>query len=155
MKLPGMAGSTVQFRFEYTQDVLATCADVRPTSTVCGVAIDNFVVKSVRAVAPPTVNLVVTPSLTRAPSGGYVATINIRNAGSAAANNVRLSSVTLGSAASTTAMPNLGTIAPGATATAVVQFPASAGAPGSATVLRVNGLYDGGTITGSFRVTLP
>jgi hypothetical protein len=155
MKLPGMAGSTVQFRFEYTQDAFATCADVRPTSTVCGVAIDNFVVKSVRAVAPPTVNLLVTQSLTRATSGEYVATIDVRNAGSAAANNVRLSSVTLGNAASTTAMPNLGTIAPGATASAVVRFRASAGASGSATVLRVNGLYDGGTITGSVRVTLP
>jgi hypothetical protein len=155
MQLPGMAGSTVQFRFEYTQDSIGTCTDVRPASTVCGVAVDNFKVQSVRAVTPPTVNLVVTHSLTRATSGEYVATINVRNAGSAAANNVRLSSVTLGSTASTTATPNLGTIAPGATASAVVRFPASAGAPGSATVLRVNGLYDGGTIAGSFRVTLP
>ena len=42
MKLPGMAGTKVQFRFEFTQDSLATCADVWPGHT-CGVAVDNFV----------------------------------------------------------------------------------------------------------------
>jgi hypothetical protein len=49
MKLPGMAGSVVQFRFEYTQDILLTCADVRPGRT-CGVSVDNIVVRSVQAV---------------------------------------------------------------------------------------------------------
>jgi hypothetical protein len=51
LKLPGMAGSTIQFRFEFTQDGIATCADVRPGHT-CGVSIDNFVVRSVRLVKP-------------------------------------------------------------------------------------------------------
>jgi hypothetical protein len=46
MRLPGMAGSTAQFRFEYTQDAFATCADVRPGHT-CGVQVDNIVVRSV------------------------------------------------------------------------------------------------------------
>ena len=51
MRLPGMAGSTVQLRFEYTQDAVAICSDVRPGHT-CGVAVDNIVVKSVKSVVP-------------------------------------------------------------------------------------------------------
>ena len=49
MRLPGMAGSTAQLRFEFTQDAIATCADVRP-GHACGVAFDNLVVSSVRSV---------------------------------------------------------------------------------------------------------
>ena len=49
MRLPGMQGSTVQLRFEYTQDSFGTCADLR--SGPCGVAVDNIVVKS-HALAP-------------------------------------------------------------------------------------------------------
>ncbi len=48
MKLPGMAGSRAQLRFEYTQDTNSTCADVRPGHT-CGVLVDNVVVSSVVA----------------------------------------------------------------------------------------------------------
>jgi len=46
MKLPGMAGRRAQLRFEYTQDSLGTCADVRPASR-CGVGIDNVTITSV------------------------------------------------------------------------------------------------------------
>jgi hypothetical protein len=55
MRLPGMAGSTVQLRFEYTQDGSATCADTpHPPAPgqVCGVSFDNVVVKSVESVVP-------------------------------------------------------------------------------------------------------
>ena len=51
LRLPGMAGSTAQLRFEFAQDAIATCADVRPGHT-CGVAVDNIVVRSVRSTAP-------------------------------------------------------------------------------------------------------
>jgi hypothetical protein len=51
LRLPGMAGSTAQLRFEFTQDEFATCADVRPGHT-CGVAVDNLIVRSVRSTAP-------------------------------------------------------------------------------------------------------
>jgi hypothetical protein len=46
-----MAGSTVQLRFEYTQDEFGICSDVRPGHT-CGVSFDNLVVNSVRSVVP-------------------------------------------------------------------------------------------------------
>ncbi len=45
MRLPGMASSTAQLRFEFTQDGFGTCADVRP-GHACGVAVDNIVIKS-------------------------------------------------------------------------------------------------------------
>ncbi|MGE5815574.1 MAG: DUF11 domain-containing protein, partial [Acidobacteriota bacterium] len=46
LKLPGMAGSTAQLRFEFTQDSNSTCGDIRPGHP-CGVLIDNVVVRSV------------------------------------------------------------------------------------------------------------
>jgi hypothetical protein len=46
MRLPGMAGSTVQLRWEFTQDAFGTCADLRFGHT-CGVIIDNIVMNSV------------------------------------------------------------------------------------------------------------
>jgi hypothetical protein len=51
MRLPGMAGSTAQLRFEFTQDSNGTCSDVRPGHE-CGVSFDNLVVKSVKSVVP-------------------------------------------------------------------------------------------------------
>ena len=47
MRLLGMAGTTAQLRFEFAQDGGGICSDVRP-GHVCGVAIDNIVVNSVK-----------------------------------------------------------------------------------------------------------
>ncbi|HEX3531738.1 MAG TPA: hypothetical protein VH988_32155 [Thermoanaerobaculia bacterium] len=46
LRLPGMAGTTAQLRFEYTQDSFGICSDVRPGHS-CGVLVDNIVVKNV------------------------------------------------------------------------------------------------------------
>jgi hypothetical protein len=51
MRLPGMAGRTVQLRFEYTQDESFTCVNVRPGHT-CGVQVDNIVMNSVVSTVP-------------------------------------------------------------------------------------------------------
>jgi len=48
MRLPGVAGTTVQLRFEYTQDSFATCAFVRP-GHACGVSVDNIRLTAFRA----------------------------------------------------------------------------------------------------------
>ncbi len=155
MRFPGMAGSTVQFRFEYTQDSNSTCADVRPGHT-CGVSVDNFVVRSTRAIAPATVNLTWTQTLSRDTSGNIVSTITVTNAGTATAQNVRLTSAVLGTTNTTTSpLPTIGNIAPGASAVAVVKFPPGAGTAGSSSVLRIAGTYTGGTFGGSLRVTIP
>jgi hypothetical protein len=45
LEFPGMAGTSAQLRFEFTQDSLGTCADVRPGHT-CGVSVDNIRMKS-------------------------------------------------------------------------------------------------------------
>jgi len=52
MRLPGMAETTAQLRFEFAQDSGGICSDVRPTHTDCGVSVDNIVVRTV--VAPAT-----------------------------------------------------------------------------------------------------
>ena len=52
MRLPGMAGTTAQLRFEYTQDSGGICSDIRPGHS-CGVAFDNLVIKSVTIAPPP------------------------------------------------------------------------------------------------------
>jgi hypothetical protein len=52
MRLPGMAGTTAQLRFEYTQDGSGTCLDVGG-GPVCGVSVDNLVLRSVKATAAP------------------------------------------------------------------------------------------------------
>lgn len=49
MRLPGVAGSRMQLRFEYTQDALFTCENIRGRGRTCGVFLDNVVVKSVRS----------------------------------------------------------------------------------------------------------
>jgi len=53
LRLPGMQGSLVQLRFEYTQDGAGTCTDIGRTGP-CGVMVDNIVMKSVKsALAQP------------------------------------------------------------------------------------------------------
>ena len=52
LRLPGMAGTSAQMRFEYTQDGSGICLDVGG-GPVCGVSVDNVVVRSVRSVAQP------------------------------------------------------------------------------------------------------
>ena len=52
MRLPGMAGSIAQLRFEYTQDGTGICLDVGG-GPVCGVSVDNLVLRSVHATAAP------------------------------------------------------------------------------------------------------
>ncbi len=61
LKLPGMAGSTAQLRFEFTQDSVFNCASIRP-GHACGVLIDNVVVSSARSIAPTTVALDAAPN---------------------------------------------------------------------------------------------
>jgi hypothetical protein len=155
LELPGMAGSQFQLRFEYTQDQLGLCSDVRPGHT-CGVSVDNVVVRNVIAVAPSPVVLTVRQALSRdAVTNEIVSTITVTNTGGTPATNVQLTSVLLGSVATTSPLPLLGTIAPGGSAVAVVRFPPGTAAPGAAGVLRITGTRDAGNLVASFRVIIP
>jgi hypothetical protein len=52
MRLPGVAASVMQLRFEFTQDGLFTCQDIRGAGRTCGVLVDNVVVRSVKSLQP-------------------------------------------------------------------------------------------------------
>ena len=102
-----------------------------------------------------TVQLVTTTVLSTV-SGGYQAVVTVTNNGNGTAQNVELTSASLGTAAGSVLPASLQTI-PGAGGSAMVTltFPSSAGADGAGVVERLAGTYTGGTFGGSFRAILP
>jgi|SRR5579884_25401 len=95
-------------------------------------------------------------SLSKNSSGAYTAVVSLKNMGYLTAQNVTITSATLGSAFTSTALPvNVGSIAAKATGSATLTFPASAGTSGSVVYLKVLGAFTGGTYSGSLKVTLP
>ena len=64
MKLPGVAGSTLQLRWEYTQDMGGIGTDVHPSVPLAGVAVDNIVMASVVLEATPVLTWAVPNSIT-------------------------------------------------------------------------------------------
>jgi hypothetical protein len=97
-----------------------------------------------------------TAQLSSLGDGSYQAVIVVKNTGTGTAKAVTLTGATLGSASGSPLPVSLGDIQPGASATATVIFPASAGSPGSAAVERYTGTYaGGGTFGASLRVALP
>src|SRR5262249_760293 len=116
LELPGMGGSQFQLRFEYSQDQLGLCTDLRPGHT-CGVSVDNVVIRKVMSVGAAPVLLSFAETLARDPvTNEILATITVTNSGGTPATNVQLTSVRLGSIATTSPLPVLGTIALGGSA---------------------------------------
>lgn len=101
-----------------------------------------------------SVTLTTTATLAKTASG-YQATVTVRNSGSGTAQNVNLTGAMLGAATGSPLPYALGDIQPGASVTAVFEFPASAGSPGAAVVEKYTGTYWAGTITESLRAVLP
>jgi len=98
-----------------------------------------------------TVQLNTTSVLTKI-SGGYQAVFTVKNNGTGTAQNVQLTSATLGTAGGSPLPQVLGDLAPnGGTASVTVTFP-TAGASGTE---KFSGTYTGGTFSGSLRVSLP
>lgn len=84
------------------------------------------------------------------------ATATIRNAGGTAANNIVLTQSQLGTAATTTSpLPTILGLEPGASANVTLTYPATAGAPAQAVFLRINGTRTGNAFQLSRRVVLP
>lgn len=155
MRLPGMEGSRAQLRFEFAQDQLGICSDVRP-GHACGVSVDNVVVRSVVSVAPLQATIIVVPSLSRdGTTNEVVASLRLTNTGGAAASNVQLTSALLNGTPTTTGFTNLGSIAVGASLFTTVRFPGGGFTPGAAAVLRVTGSLTGNSFSSSSRVTIP
>jgi hypothetical protein len=89
-------------------------------------------------------------------TGQYLATIKIANSGGAAANGVTVTTSALNSAATATAMPlSLGDIDAGASTTATLAYPVSAGPDGSRGGITISESYAGGTSGVGLRVILP
>jgi hypothetical protein len=103
---------------------------------------------------PGTVQLLTTAVLTQV-GGGYQALVTVKNNGTGTAQNVTLTGAILGSTGGSPVPSPLGDVQPGASASVMIVFPASAALPGSSTVERFTGTYTGGTFGGSIRVVIP
>ncbi|HZT43743.1 MAG TPA: sialidase family protein [Chthonomonadaceae bacterium] len=89
-------------------------------------------------------------------TGVYTATFTLKNVGYLTAPGTEITKSTLGAAATSTTLPvTLGNIAAGATATATLTYPSSAGTPGTVVTLKVSGKFTGGTFSVSQKLTLP
>ena len=116
----------------------------------------TFVNGTLSVVAPPSVNLVTTVTLSKQTNGNYQAVVKVTNNGTGAASNVQLTTATLGSASGSPFPQTLGTIAAnGGSATATITFSSSAGTSGATVIEKYTGTYTGGTFAGSIRAVLP
>jgi predicted extracellular nuclease len=102
-----------------------------------------------------TVQLITTATLTLLSDGSYLATVTVKNNGTGTAQGVKLTGAILGSANGSPVPAALGDIQPGASASTTFVFPASAGAPGTATAERYTGIYTGGSFSSAIRAILP
>jgi hypothetical protein len=131
-------------------------AQYKGDSNYAALSFGSFtVVASSTAPVAGTVQLVTTAVLSKRSDGTYQANVVITNKGTGVAQNVTLTSATLGAAAGTPMPLAVGNVAPSGSTTAVVTFPASAGTSGAAAVEKYSGSYSGGTFGGSIRASLP
>jgi hypothetical protein len=72
VKIRGMAGDTIQLRWEYQQDSISPCTDVRPTHTDCGVGVDNIEIRSVVSSSVVTTSTSLASSLNPSTFGANV-----------------------------------------------------------------------------------
>jgi uncharacterized protein len=103
---------------------------------------------------PGTVQLLTTATLTKV-SGGYQATVTVKNNGTGTAQNVQLTGAALGNVGGTPVPQTLGDLAPGGGTAVVTVTYTTAAASGTAAVEKYAGSYTGGTFSGSIRATLP
>jgi hypothetical protein len=126
-----------------------------PASSNYAAAAKSVHINVLAASAPSApASLVVTKTMARV-AGQVVVTLTIANNGGTAAQNVTLTAAKIGTTSGAPLPQSLGTIAAGASAQAVVNFPGTVGAPGAAGSLTVSGTYTGGTFGSSARITLP
>jgi polygalacturonase len=116
----------------------------------------TFVNGTLSVVAPPTVVLTTTATLSGSAGASYQATVTVTNSGTATASNVTLTAATLGSATGSPLSQTLPSIPAGQSGTFVVSFPGSAGADGAGVAEKYAGTYTGGSFSASVRsVILP
>ena len=108
-------------------------------------------------VQAPLVTLTTSATITGSAGTGYTATVTVKNSGGTTAREIMLTSAVLGSTSASSGVPStpVATLAAGTSTQVTVHFAGTAGADGSASVIRLGGSYNGGTFSGSARVTLP
>jgi hypothetical protein len=101
------------------------------------------------------IQLATTASFTKQSDGSFLGSIKVSNVGTGTAENVVLTSATLGAGSGTPAPQALISIPPGGVAITTLSFPASAGTSGATVMERITGTYTGGTFGGNVRAVLP
>ncbi|MGH9144419.1 MAG: HYR domain-containing protein, partial [Vicinamibacterales bacterium] len=104
---------------------------------------------------PGTAQLLATATFTKNAAGQYVATVTVRNTGTAAATVVQLTTALLNSTAGTPPPLAFGSVAPGASVVHQLTFAATAGSAGAGNVLRMSLNWTGGAASFSQRAILP
>jgi hypothetical protein len=79
----------------------------------------------------------------------------VTNTGAGTAQNVQLTSAVLGKAAGSPLPALIGDVQPGASGMITIDFPSSAGDPGTSTLEKLSGTYTGGSFGGNLRANLP
>ncbi|MCU1310192.1 MAG: hypothetical protein JWO20_1317 [Candidatus Angelobacter sp.] len=105
-------------------------------------------------VSTPFAQLVSSAAVVKTGSG-YTVTVTVKNSGNVTANTVQLITAKLGTADGTPLPQPLGTLASGATATAVVNVPASAGASGALVAGKFTVQSSVGAFSTTLKITLP
>jgi rhamnogalacturonan endolyase len=153
--IPPGGSATVSVQLDFTTVPNSGFSALVAFSANGGRARDTLTV-SVAPVIEGAVNLATTAALAKQGDGSYLATVTVTNSGSGTAQNVQMTSATLGSAMGSSLPRSLGYIAPGGgSAVFTVTFPTSAGLSGAAVIEKYAGSYTGGTFGGSLRATLP
>ncbi len=151
------ANSSVARDFSFTSEPGLTSGQTITATLQLQDGATNLGTVSFNFTAGPTpctfVRLVVTSSLSRTGASTVVGAITVQNIGSLPANNVTLTVAKLGTTSGTPLPQGLGTLAPGASGSVIVNFNNSTS--GSPSALAAGGTYAGGTFSGTKRVTIP
>ncbi len=119
----------------------------------------SFVSGTLSVVQAPSVSLTTSSTLTGSATLGYTLAITVKNTGSGTVTGLTLTSATLGTSSTGTALPQTigtGSLTAGASASIQVSFSGSAGANGAGVAEKYSGTYTGGSFSTSIRsVTLP
>jgi hypothetical protein len=140
---------------DHTLNVTFTPTNIITSSTTAANAYKTNTISTASVpITVGSVTLAATGSLSTI-AGGYQLVVTVKNNGNVTAPNVQLTGATLGGTTGATLPASLGDIASGASATATLTFPSSAGADGQTVAERLSGTYTGGTFGGSSRAVLP
>jgi hypothetical protein len=149
-------GSTVGLDFTFTADpavgpggTITATLQLQDGATNLGTVTYTFTAGSSPC---GIVRLVTSSTLVRTSPSTVQSIITVTNTGTLPANNVMLTTAMLGSTSGTPLPQSLGTINPGSSATATVNFATSSTGPSTQTT---GGTFTGGTFSSTKRVSIP